>query len=64
MMNKSQAIAYGQQIGCRFYVRNSNGGLLGGFVRREDAEACKARWEKEYKTDPWNKGMTVFIEEV
>lgn len=63
-MNKSQALAYGQRIGCRFYVRNSNDGLLGGFVHREDAEGCKARWEKKYKTDPWNKGMTVRIEEV
>lgn len=62
MMSKSQALAYGQRIGCRFYVRNANGGLLGGFVHREDAEACKARWEKEYKTDPWSKGMKVFIE--
>lgn len=63
MMNKSQAVAYGQRIGCHFYVRNSNGGLLGGFVRHEDAEACKARWEKEYRADPWNKGMSVYIEE-
>ena len=30
MMNPNQAIAYGQQIGVKFYVRNSNGGLMGG----------------------------------
>ncbi len=64
MMSKSQALAYGQRVGCQFYVRNANGGLLGGFVHREDAEACKARWEKEYRTNPWNKGMKVYIEEV
>lgn len=29
MMNLNQAIAYGNQMGVKFYVRNSNGGLRG-----------------------------------
>ncbi len=63
MMNKAQAIAYGKRIGCKFYVYNENGGLLGGFTTREAAERCKAEWELDYSTDPWNKGMKCYIVE-
>ena len=62
MMNKKQALAYGKRIGCKYYVKNSNGGLLGGFKTLEAAQACKARFEQELKNDPWNKGVTVYIE--
>lgn len=62
MMNRAQAEAYGKRIGCRYYVKNSNGGLLGGFKTLEAAEACKSRWEREYKNDPWAKGVRVYIE--
>lgn len=41
MMNKKQAIAYGKKIGCKFYVKNGNGGLLGGFTTLEAAKRCK-----------------------
>lgn len=63
MMNREQAIAYGKRTGCRYFVKNSNGGLLGGFTTREAAESCRIRWEKEYQTDPWNRGMKVFVVE-
>ena len=41
MMNREQAIAYGKRTGCRYFVKNSNGGLLGGFTTREAAESCR-----------------------
>lgn len=62
-MNRDQAMAYGKRIGCRYFVKNANGGLLGGFTTREAAEEYRLRCEKEYRTDPWNRGMKVFIEE-
>lgn len=61
MMTKDQAIAYGRRTGVRFYVENSFGGLLGGFTTRERAEQCKAEWEKEYKNDPFCRGLTVTV---
>lgn len=63
MMNKEQAIAYGKRIGVKFYVMNSNGGLLGGYTTREAAEEARQRFQREYNHNPWNKGMTVRIEE-
>ena len=50
--------------GVKYHVKNTNGGLLGGTKTREQAEAMKARWEQEYKTNPWAKGVKVYIEEV
>lgn len=64
MMTKSQALAYGRRIGCKFYVRNSNGGLLGGFTTREAAEKCKAENERRLRRDRLNRNLKVYIEEV
>lgn len=61
MMNKEAAIAYGKQIGVRYYVKTSTGGLIGGFTTLEAARECKSRWEKDDKTNPWTKGTTKFI---
>lgn len=51
MMNLNQAIAYGNQMGVKFYVRNSNGGLMGGTKTREQAQAMKKEFEERYKND-------------
>ena len=65
MLNKSQAIAYGQRIGVKYYVKNSLGGLLGGFTTLEAAEACKARQERELNNNPFVDGpVRIYIEEV
>ena len=64
MMSRAQAEAYGERIGCEYYVKNSNGGLLGGFITIEAAESCRRRWEREYRNDHWNNGVTVYIERV
>jgi hypothetical protein len=66
MMNRDQALAYGKKIGCRFLVKNSNGGLYGGFINRADAEREKLCRERELRENPWCKGenIKVFIEEV
>lgn len=63
MMNPNQAIAYGQQIGVKFYVRNSNGGLMGGTKTRKQAEAMKKDFEVRYKNDAFNKDLKFYIEE-
>ncbi|MCD7902664.1 MAG: hypothetical protein LUF91_02640 [Oscillospiraceae bacterium] len=62
MMNQKQALAYGRKKGCKYFVRNSCGGLLGGFTTMQAAKDCKERWAKEYQNDPWNSGVTVYIE--
>lgn len=64
-MNRDQALAYGKKRGCRFLVKNTNGGLYGGYTNRADAELAKMRWEKEICENPWCKGenIKVFIEE-
>lgn len=64
MMDQTQAMLYGRKKGCKYYVRNSNGGLLGGFASYKSAAECKARWEEEYRDDPWNDGVTVYIEDL
>jgi hypothetical protein len=66
MMNREQALAYGKKTGCKFLVKNTNGGLYGGFVDRADAEREKSRREKEIRENPWCKGenIKVYIEEV
>lgn len=63
MMSRASAEAYGKRIGCRYYVKNSKGGLYGGFKSKEAAEACRRRWEREERNNPWNSGLIVFIEE-
>ncbi len=62
MMNIAQAVKYGEEIGCRYYVVNSNGGLMGGFITKEAAQEYKAKCEREYKDDPWNKDLRFSIE--
>lgn len=64
MMSRAAAVAYGKRTGVKYHVKNTNGGLLGGTKTKEQAEAMKARWEKEYRTNPWAKGVKVYIEEV
>lgn len=64
MMNLNQAIAYGNQMGVKFYVRNSNGGLMGGTKTREQAQAVKKEFEERYKNDAFNKDLKFYIEEV
>lgn len=64
MMNLNQAIAYGNQMGVKFYVRNSNGGLMGGTKTREQAQAMKKEFEERYKNDTFNKDLKFYIEEV
>lgn len=64
MMNLNQAIAYGKQMGVKFYVRNSNGGLMGGTKTREQAQAMKKEFEERYKNDPFGKDLKFYIEEV
>ena len=62
-MNKEQAISYGKRIGVKYYVKNSNGGLLGGTTTKEAAIEMQQRWQEEYRNDPWNKDIKVYIEE-
>jgi len=65
MMNKAQAVAYGRRIGVKYYVKNSLGGLLGGFTTLEAAEACRIRQERELRNNPWVDGsVRIYIEEV
>ena len=64
MMNLNQAIAYGNQMGVKFYVRNSNGGLMGGTKTREQAQAMKkdlsamvTAWAKNIKAQGFNPAV-------
>lgn len=57
MMNLNQAIAYGNQMGVKFYVRNSNGGLMGGTKTREQAQAMK----KEFRSTRTGKNKILSI---
>ena len=62
MMTRAGAEAYGKRIGCKYYVMNDRGGLMGGFIKLEDAENCKKRFEKEIKNNPWDNTVKYFIE--
>lgn len=59
MMNRREAEAYGQEIGCRYFVRTDTGGLLGGFTKRKDAEKCMARFAQEAE----EAGVRIYIED-
>ena len=48
----------------KYQIRNSNGGLLGGSSNLKGAKQIAVRQIEEYKNDPWNKGMRVWIEEL
>lgn len=64
MMNLNQAVAYGKRVGVKFYVRNTNGGLMGGTKTRKQAQAMKKEFEERYKNDPFGKDLKFYIEEV
>ena len=61
MMNRAQAEAYGKRIGVRYYLKNTNGGLYGGYTTLEAAKEAKKRFEAEDKRNPWTKGTTKFL---
>ena len=61
MMNRAAAEEYGKRIGVRFYLKNTNGGLYGGYKTLEAAQEAKKRFEKEDRRNPWTKGTTKFI---
>ena len=61
MLTKTAAIAYGKQIGVRYYVKNTLGGLYGGYTTRKAAEEAKARFEKDDRKNPFTKGKTEFV---
>lgn len=63
MMTRAAAEAYGKRIGCKYYVMNDRGGLIGGFKNREDAEECKKRWEIETKNNPFDNTVKYYIKE-
>ena len=48
---------------CRFLVRNSNGGTLGGFNDFQQALECKEVWERRYESSAFVGDVTVTIKE-
>ena len=64
MMNKEQALNYGKKIGVKYLIKNSNGGLLGGTTTKEAALEMQKEWQQNYKNDPWNKELKVYIETI
>ena len=64
MMNKEQAIAYGERNGVKYYIKNSLGGLLGGTKTYEQAVEMKSMWAAEMANDPFAPSdLKVFIVE-
>lgn len=61
MMNRAAAEAYGKQIGIRYRLVNTNGGLYGGYTTKEAALDAKRRFEAEDRKNPWTKGTTKFL---
>lgn len=47
----------------KYVVRNSNGGILGGYERRSEAEEAKRLWERCYERSPLVSGVKVTIRE-
>lgn len=64
MMTSNQAVDYGRKIGVQFHVMNSNGGLMGGTFTIEQANAMKARCEREYSKDKLNKDLKFYVQPV
>ena len=60
MMNLNQALAYGKQIGVRYYVMNDKNCVMGGTKTQAQALEMKKRFEIEDKQNPWTKGTTRF----
>lgn len=60
MMNRESAIAYGKKIGVRYHIFNSQGCLVGGTKTLEQAQAMKARMEREERKNPFTGGATRF----
>ena len=61
MMTRAEAKAYGKRIGVRYYVKNTKGGLYGGYKTLEAAQEARKRFEAEDKENPWTKGTTKFL---
>ena len=53
MMTLQQALAYGRQVGVRYYVVTQNGAVYGGATTREYAEEMKRRFERENRNNPF-----------
>ena len=65
MMTLNQAIAYGNSIGVKYYVRNDRDCIMGGTKTLEQAREMKKDFEIEDKENPWTKGTTRFyIEQI
>ena len=45
----------------KFYIRNSNGGLLGGTTKLNDAIKYAKKCKEQYLNDPLNNKMEVFV---
>ena len=45
----------------QYYVRNSNGGLLAGTVKLEEAKKYAERYKKEYLQDSLNNHLGVYV---
>lgn len=60
-MNRAAAEAYGKRIGVRYHVKDTRGGLYGGYKTLDAARKAKNRFEAEEKKNPWTKGTTKFI---
>ena len=48
---------------CKYIVKNTYGGTLGGFTNMAAAKECADKWQRFYDNDKMNKGTKVFIEE-
>lgn len=48
----------------KFHIRNSNGGLLGGTYKLEDAIQFAKKCKERYLKDPLNNKMEVFVLDV
>lgn len=47
----------------KYVVRNSNGGILGGYERKSEAEEARRLWERCYTRSPLVSGVKVTIHE-
>lgn len=61
MMNRATAVAYGKAVGVKYYLKNTSGGLYGGYKTLAAAKNAMKRFEAEDKRNPWTKGTTKFV---